>query len=86
MLAAAVPTGPSLPTQSADSLVRPSANVGDRGVASTVLRPAGKAMIGAAFLDVTTDGDFIKTGTPVVVVRICGRSITVAAAKKSPAA
>lgn len=86
MLAAASPTGPSIPTEFADSLVQPNANVGDRGVASTVLRPAGKAMIGAAFLDVTTDGDFIETGTPVVVVRICGRSITVAEAKKPPAA
>jgi membrane-bound serine protease (ClpP class) len=81
MLATASPLGPSIPASSGTSLFDRTANVGDVGTASTVLRPAGKAMIGAAYLDVTTDGDFIDPGTRVVVIQVDGRRITVAAAK-----
>lgn len=79
MLASASPLGPSIPTSSVPSLCNQNANIGDTGTASTVLRPAGKAMIGAAYLDVTTDGDFIESGNRIVVTRVVGNRITVAA-------
>jgi len=53
-------------------------NVGDRGVASTPLRPSGKVRIGAAQCDVVTDGLFIAAGAEVVVSQIQGNRIVVA--------
>jgi len=82
MLSTASPLGTSIPVHAVGSLVDSKAAVGDTGTASTVLRPAGKAMIGAAYLDVTTDGDFIDPGTPIVVTRVRGARITVAAHKQ----
>ncbi len=79
MLASVSPLGTSIPTTSGTSLFERHADVGDVGTASTVLRPAGKAMIGSAYLDVTTDGDFIDPGTRVIVTHVDGRHITVAA-------
>ena len=43
--------------------------IGKAGVAKTILRPAGKALIEATLLDVVTDGGFITAGTAVKVVR-----------------
>lgn len=83
MLSTASPIGPSIPVHPVGSLVTNHVVVGDSGTASTVLRPAGKAMIGAAFLDVTTDGDFIEPGTRIVVTRVQGARITVAARTES---
>lgn len=82
MLATASPLGPSIPASSRTSLFDCTANVGDIGTASTVLRPAGKAMIGAAYLDVITDGDFIDPGSRVVVTQVDGRRITVATVRE----
>jgi membrane-bound serine protease (ClpP class) len=53
--------------------------VGDMGVASTSLRPSGKVLIGKNTCDVVTEGQFINSGTPVVVVLIQGNRIVVGA-------
>jgi membrane-bound serine protease (ClpP class) len=42
--------------------------IGKKGVAKTILRPAGKAVIDGTLLDVVTTGDFVASGTPVRVV------------------
>jgi membrane-bound serine protease (ClpP class) len=81
-------TPPGYAPQSADapllnpSLVAsapPSVSVvpGDRGVASTVLRPSGKATLGDFFVDVVSDGAFIEPGTPIEVIRVTGNRIVV---------
>jgi membrane-bound serine protease (ClpP class) len=54
--------------------------VGDRGVASTTLRPSGKVRVGAALCDVVTEGQFIENGAAVVVTQIHGNRIVVALA------
>lgn len=46
--------------------------IGQEGVALTPLRPAGTAMIGGKRIDVVTDGQFVKQGTPVIVTRAEG--------------
>jgi len=53
-------------------------NIGDKGVASTPLRPSGKVRIGPAQCDVVTDGLFIDAGAEVVVSQIQGNRIVVA--------
>jgi len=51
--------------------------VGKSGVAKTILRPAGKALIDGALYDVVTDGEFVPAGTPVRVVTCAGNRIVV---------
>lgn len=48
-----------------------------RGVALTILRPAGKGDFDGVRLDVMTEGDFIKKGTGIIVSRIEGKKIFV---------
>jgi membrane-bound serine protease (ClpP class) len=50
---------------------------GDHGVASSHLRPAGKAQFGDRYVDVVADGDFIDKGTPIQIVEISGRRVIV---------
>lgn len=52
-------------------------HVGDWGVATSLLRPAGKARFGDRYLDVVTDGSFIQVGQQVRVVEISGNRIVV---------
>jgi membrane-bound serine protease (ClpP class) len=52
--------------------------VGDKGIASTTLRPAGKVRIGTNNCDVITDGQFIDAGTEVTVIQVQGNRIVVA--------
>lgn len=47
------------------------------GVTLTVLRPAGRAVIGDEILDVVTEGEYIPAGTDIKVVKIAGNKITV---------
>ncbi len=42
---------------------------GKRGVAKTVLRPAGKVDIEGKVLDAVTQGDFIQPGEPILVLK-----------------
>jgi len=53
------------------------AKIGDMGVASSDLRPAGKAIFGDDLADVVTEGDFIEKGTAVRVVAVEGPRIVV---------
>ncbi len=52
--------------------------IGDRGVASTPLRPSGKVRIGAELCDVVTDGRFVDSGAEVVISQVQGNRIVVA--------
>jgi membrane-bound serine protease (ClpP class) len=51
--------------------------VGTRGVALTVLRPAGKAHFSVGDVDVVSDGEFIAAGAPVEVVLVEGHRVVV---------
>jgi membrane-bound serine protease (ClpP class) len=52
-------------------------NVGELGVAESVLRPSGKAMFHRQLIDVVTEGDYLDPGTPVEVIRREGNRIIV---------
>jgi membrane-bound serine protease (ClpP class) len=60
--------------------VHPAIHVGDKGIALTMLRPAGTASFGGGPVDVVTQGDFIRVGTAISVVKIEGGAVTVEAA------
>lgn len=51
--------------------------LGQEGVAFTVLRPAGTALIGGRKVDVVSENDFIEPGSPIRVVREEGLRILV---------
>lgn len=51
--------------------------VGCRGIAVSVLRPAGKAQIEGHLYDVVSDGAFIQDGTMILVVQASGNRIVV---------
>jgi membrane-bound serine protease (ClpP class) len=53
--------------------------VGAAGEALTGLRPTGKASFGGVAYEAASQGEFIEPGTPVEIVRIHGRQITVRA-------
>jgi membrane-bound serine protease (ClpP class) len=50
---------------------------GMTGIAESFLRPAGIARFGDRRVDVSSEGDFIESGTPVVIVRVRGNHVTV---------
>jgi len=74
-------SGPYLDTNLADahvtnfSTMRP--DIGDTGVARTLLRPSGKMTIGKEIYDVVTQGEFIPQGHEVRVINIKGPRIIV---------
>ena len=47
------------------------------GVATTPLRPAGRARFGEEVIDVVTEGDFIATGAQVEVIDVVGARVIV---------
>ena len=51
--------------------------IGQEGVADSMLRPAGRAMFDDMYYDVITDGSFVDPGTRVRVIRLSGTHITV---------
>ncbi len=51
--------------------------LGQQGVASSDLRPAGIAKIGQERLDVVSEGEFISNGSPIEVLRVEGTKIVV---------
>ena len=71
----------STSSQSGPAVTVPVVNfelhAGDTGVASTTLRPAGKAEFGGTAHDVITAGDFITAGTKVRVVAVDGMRVIV---------
>ncbi len=68
----------SLEKAHADSAEVLKARSGDEGVALSYLRPSGKVKIGQDVFDALSDGEFIESGSPVVIVRISGNRIIVA--------
>jgi len=51
--------------------------IGRSGLAQTMLRPAGTAIIDGAKVDVITNGEFVSPGTPVIVTGVEGTRIIV---------
>ena len=74
-------TGPSLTENLAsahiDSDGKPPVSVGDRGVVVKPLRPSGSIQVGQEIYDAIAEGEFLEKGTPVVVSKIRGNTITV---------
>jgi membrane-bound serine protease (ClpP class) len=66
----------------ADSMQAGSLDIGDTGIAVTLLRPSGKVKIKAQLLDVVAQGEFIKKGSPVKIVEIRGNRVIVSRAEK----
>lgn len=56
--------------------------LGAKGVAATVLRPAGVAIIDTKRIDVVTEGEFIEEGTAVEVIAVEGVRVVVRALSK----
>jgi membrane-bound serine protease (ClpP class) len=67
---------PDMVDQLAAALVRHSL-VGQRGEAVSMLRPAGKARIGERFVDVVSEGPFIRQGSTVEVIEVAGNRVVV---------
>ncbi|HIN95547.1 MAG TPA: hypothetical protein EYN03_07860 [Planctomycetes bacterium] len=51
--------------------------IGEQGMTSTPLVPAGKVRIGHKLIDVVSDGDMIEKGIPVVVAEVKGNRVVV---------
>ena len=51
--------------------------LGKEGIALTVLRPSGTAVINNERLDVVTEGDFIDQNTKITVIKVEGVRIVV---------
>jgi len=75
-LAASSVSGPSLPSIPEAQRPAPIAP-GTTGIAQTILRPAGTALIGGVPVDVVTDGEFLDAGTSVRVSEVSGNRIVV---------
>lgn len=54
--------------------------VGLAGITRTALRPAGKAELNGALVDVVSDGGYVEPGTAVRVVKVEGATVVVSAA------
>jgi len=51
--------------------------IGEQGIAESVLRPSGKVIFDKQLVDVVTEGDYLDPGTPVEVIRREGNRIIV---------
>ncbi len=51
--------------------------IGDRGIADSALRPAGRARFGENYIDVVTEGAFVDSGTEVRVLKVTGNRVLV---------
>ncbi|GAB4282829.1 MAG: hypothetical protein Kow0029_28580 [Candidatus Rifleibacteriota bacterium] len=56
--------------------------VGKEGVATTVLRPSGIALVDGERLDVISDCEFIEKGTPIKIVKESGGRLVVTAVER----
>jgi membrane-bound serine protease (ClpP class) len=54
-----------------------AAQTGDLGTAETLLRPAGKARFGSTLVDVVSEGEYIQSGSRVMVVERRGNRVVV---------
>jgi membrane-bound serine protease (ClpP class) len=73
----------TLQSSHADSEEIKTVTVGDKGVAQTLLRPSGKALIGNLLHDVVAEGEFIEKDTAIVVIQISQNRIIVARAPEN---
>jgi len=64
MILAKMDTGASAPEESVNDWI------GREGVAQTVLRPAGLALIGGKRIDVEAESDMIESGSPIRVIAV----------------
>jgi len=76
------PTGVTTPIEQSlrDSADRPTTDavfVGALGIASSELRPAGKARFGQHLVDVVTNGQFVSHGSEIEVLEIFGNRVVV---------
>lgn len=55
--------------------------IGRTGLAVTDLRPAGKARFGEDLIDVVTEGDYLDSGSAIVVLKVEGGRVVVSDAK-----
>lgn len=78
VLADMSPAGPSLAAGEVGGSTSGGIQVGETGVARTILRPAGKAEFSGRLIDVVTEGDFIDPGTAVRIIRVGGDRTVVA--------
>ena len=62
---------------SADGDVSLAFLLGETGRTTTVLRPMGKARFGEMLVDVSADGYYVESGTPVEVVDVQGQRVVV---------
>ena len=74
------PGGASAALQAA---VSPLELIGEHGVAQSDLRPSGVARIRGQRLDVVTQGDFIRSGTPIEVHIVEGNRVVVRALEET---
>ena len=65
------------PPQDTDDVQPDLPHVGDRGVAMTVLRPAGSVDIAGRRVNCVSEGEIIAAGTPVEVIHVAGSRIVV---------
>lgn len=78
VLASQSPTGPSL-EMAAPAFRGRSVQVGEEGIAVTILRPAGRGEFQGAPVDVVADGEFIEAGSRIRVIRFEGGGAVVSA-------
>jgi membrane-bound serine protease (ClpP class) len=75
--------GSALPTRAMTSAAQGASSgglsqlVGQQGVASSDLRPAGIARFGSLRVDVVTEGDYVSRGTPVEALEVRGSRVVV---------
>ena len=79
ILAADIPSGPSLSATPREFGAAFHLSSGARGVALTTLRPSGKARFGDQVIDVVTEGDFITAETELAVISADGMRVVVKA-------
>jgi membrane-bound serine protease (ClpP class) len=72
-----VATGASGSASAAKLVQTQALRIGESGVAISNLRPGGKAQFGATILDVMTQGELIKRGTRVKILRFSGHEAVV---------
>ncbi len=76
-LSAAAPTVSTSVLISGSKIDLALPQVGEQGVAESVLRPSGKVLFDGRLVDVVTEGDYLDPGTPVEVIRREGNRIVV---------
>lgn len=77
VLAQTSPLGPALDRPLTEQCPTPL-QVGETGIARSILRPAGKAEFSGRIVDVTTEAEFLDPGTAVRIVRIARGRLIVA--------